>query len=91
MAKPNSVFFENLSPFTSSLHRIEASPRSLPPHRIRSYAIWILVIVENEVVGSRSGLQWHNFLAKPNENLPIALSVSNSCMINSRQNGRSQL
>jgi hypothetical protein len=75
MATPNSVFFENLSPFTSSLPRIEASPLSLPPHRIRSYAMWMLVIVENENVGSRSGLQWHNVRTKRNENRPTALSV----------------
>lgn len=70
-----SAFFENLSPFTSSLPCIEASPVSLPPHRIRSYAMWILVIAENENVGSGSGLQWHNVHTKRNEYRPTALSV----------------
>jgi len=37
--------------------------------------MWILVIVENENVGSGSGLQWHNFHAKRNENRTTALSV----------------
>ena len=60
---------------TCSLPHIEALPVSLPPHRIRSYAMWILVIVENENFGNVSGLQWHNFHTKRNENRTTALFV----------------
>jgi hypothetical protein len=65
MAKPSSPFFENLS----TLHQF------ITPYRILSYAMWILVIIENENVCSGSGLQWHNFHNKRNENRTIALSV----------------
>jgi hypothetical protein len=60
MAKASSAFFREsftVHQFITPYYRNIAGVASTP-HRLSSYAMWILVIVENENVGSRSGLQW---------------------------------
>lgn len=74
-AQTQERIFRESFPVHRFITPIESAPLSLPPHRIRSYAMWILLIVENENVGSSCGLHWHNVHTKRNENRPTALSV----------------